>query len=370
MTAWRLAAPWLATGRLAIGGLAATGPTVALATDRPTGLRPGGRSREPGRDPARGGEQDRAAAPAGAQRDYPGGAVVRRAESVGEPHDRADVGTAERVDGLVRIPDHDQFPAVTGQGVQQRLLGRVGVLVFVHQDHVVSLPLPLADRAAGKQRRGDPDDLGVVVGRNRRQVEPRVVAGEEGACGDPVIPVPLPAQPGERPPVKAALRPAQQEVAQFRGEAPGAQRRPQPLRPAAPAILGLAAQQPPHLQQLLRARQQGRRLIAGQRELAAHQRVRVAVEGQRQGLAGGAAQPGGDPLAQFLRGLAAERQDQHPVRVDAAPGDAVHHGLDDRGGLPRARPGQNEQRQPFMIHDGPLRRVEDRGTGRRGGRAD
>ena len=94
------------------------------------------------------------------------------------------------------------------------------------------------------------------------------------------------------------------------------------------------------------------------------------MEGQCQGLTSGPAQASGDPLAQLLRGLAAERQREDPFRVDAAPGDALCHGLDDRGGLPRAGPGQNEQRQPFVIHDRLLRSVEDRGPGRPGWRAD
>jgi hypothetical protein len=94
------------------------------------------------------------------------------------------------------------------------------------------------------------------------------------------------------------------------------------------------------------------------------------VEGQRQGLAGGPAEAGGDPLAQLLRGLAAERQHEDPLRVDTAPGDALHHGLNDRGGLSRAGPGQDEQWQSFVVHNGPLCRVKDRCPARPGWRAD
>ena len=283
------------------------------------------------------------------------------------------VRPAERVDGLVRVAHRDELTAVAGQRVQQRLLGGVGVLVLVHQHHVVGLALTVARRRTAQQRGSDPDDLRVVIRRDGGQVEARDIAVQEAARGDPVVPAVGAAQPGQSPAVQPALGRAEQEIAQFRGETAGGQGGLEPLRPAmggrrlSPGRLG--AQHPPDLQQLLGAGQQGRRDVPGQHELPAHQRVGVAVEGQRQGLAGGPAQPGGDPLPQVLRSLAAEGQDQHPFRVDPALGDPLGHRLDDRRGLAGPRPGQHEQRAARVRHHGLLGGVQARRIGWRRGPA-
>ncbi len=254
--------------------------------------------------------------------------------------------------------------------MQQLLLSRVGVLVLIDQDHVVGLPLPLTNCPAGQQRRGDPDDLRVVVGRNGGQVEPCRVPRQEATGGLPVVPSQAPAQPGQRGPVQPALGPAKKEVPQFRGEATGGQRGPQPLRPAGSTVLGLATQQAPYLKQLFRAGQQGGRFIAGQRELTAHERIRVTVEGQGERLTGGPVQPRGDPLPELLGGLAAEGKHEHPLGVDAAAGDAVHHGFHDRCGLPGAGPGQDQQRLARVVHHRLLRLVQHRSLVRLGRRTD
>ena len=303
-------------------------------------------------------QQDGPAAPAGAQRDDAGGPVVGSAEPLREAGDPAHVRAPEGVDRLVRVTDRDQLPAVPGQGVQQRLLGRVSVLVLIHQDHVIGLALAVPGRAVGQQRRGDPDDLRVVVGRDRCQVEPRRVAVEETARGLPVVPPALPSQQGQAPAVQATFGGAEQEVPQLGGEPTGRERGAQALGPLPATVPGLAPEHAPDLQQLLRARQQGGRLVAGQHELPAYQRVRVAVEGQRQRLPRGPAQPCGDPLPQLLGRLAAEGENEHPLRVDPAVGDAVGHGLHDRGGLARTRAGQHQQRAPGVVDDGSLRGVQ------------
>ena len=195
-----------------------------------------------------------------------------------------DVRAPEGVDRLVRITDRDQLPAVAGQGVQQFLLSRVGVLVLVHQDDVVGLALTVPDRAFGQQPRGDPDDLRVIVGRDGSQVEARRIAVEKPARGLPVVAPEPPSQPCQALAVQATFGRAEQEISQFGGEAAGRERRAQALRPPPAIILGLAPEHAPDLQQLLRPRQQGGRLVTGQDELPAHQRVRVAMEGQGQRL--------------------------------------------------------------------------------------
>ena len=289
------------------------------------------------------------------------------------------IGPAERVDGLVRVPHRDELTAVTRQRVQQGFLGRVGVLILVDQHHVVGLALAVPGRRPAQQRCGDPDDLRVVVGRDRGQVEARGVAVQETAPGHPVVPAERAAQPGQAPAVQPALGRAEQEIAQLGGEAPGAQGGPEPVRPAmqdsrwpAARRLGARCLRPEHapdLQQLLRAGQQGRRDVAGQHELPADQGVGVAVEGQRQRLAGRPPQPGGDPFPQLLRGLTAEGQDQHPFRVDPALGDPLHHRLDDGRGLAGTGSGQHEQRAARVRHHGPLGGVQARRIGWRRGPA-
>ena len=70
----------------------------------------------------------------------------------------AHVGAAEGVDRLVGVAHRHQVPAVPRQGLQQRLLGRVAVLVLVDEHGVVGVPLPLPGRRRAEQPGGDPDD--------------------------------------------------------------------------------------------------------------------------------------------------------------------------------------------------------------------
>jgi hypothetical protein len=111
---------------------------------------------------------------------------------------------------------------------------------------------------------------------------------------------------------------------------------------------------------LLGRGKQPRRLVAREHELAARQRVGVAVEGHRQRLAGGPAQPGGDALAELGRRLAAEGQHQDPLGRYAAPLDPVGHGGHDRGRLAGAGPGQHQQRAALVVHHLLLRLVQAR----------
>ena len=323
-----------------------------------------GRGREPARHPAGRGQQVTAAAAAGAQRHNRGRLPVRGAEPVRELGERAHVGAAERVDGLIRVADRDQLPAVPGQRHQQRLLRRVAVLVLVDQHHVVGAALALPGLLAAEQGSGDADDLGVVVGRDRREVEAGRVPVEEPGRGGPVVTVFVLAQLAQAAAVQAALGRAQQQVPHLLGEAAGGEGGPEPLRPAGAAVARLALQHPADFQQLLRRGEQPRRLVAGQHELAPGQRVGVAVEGDGEGLPGGALEPGGDALAQLGGGLAAEREDQDPLGRDAAVLDPVGYRGHDRGGLAGARPGQHQQR-PARVVDHPLLRLVQPGRSAR-----
>ena len=182
-----------------------------------------GRGREPARHPPGRGQQVMAAAAAGTQRHHRRRLAVRGAEPVRELGERAHVGAAERVDGLVRVADRDQLPAVPGQRHQQRLLRRVAVLVLVDQHHVVGAALALPGLLAAEQGGRDADDLGVVVGRDRGEVEAGRVPVEEPGRGGPVVTVLVLAQLAQAAAVQAALGRAQQQVAHLLGEAPGAE---------------------------------------------------------------------------------------------------------------------------------------------------
>ena len=94
------------------------------------------------------------------------------------------------------------------------------------------------------------------------------------------------------------------------------------------------------------------------------------MEGERERLPDRAVQPGRDPLAQFAGRLAAEREHQHPGRVEATVLDPVCHRLDDGGGLAGARACQHQQRAAGMPDHPLLRGVEAERGGGRGGAAD
>ncbi len=180
-----------------------------------------GRHRQSGGDPSRRGQQHSAAAAAGLQGDYLRRPAIWCAEAVPEPPDRVHIRAAERINRLVRVADGDQLAPIPGELSQQLLLSRIGVLILVHQDHVVGLALAGPDSAAAQQRAGDPDDLGVVVGRHRGQVEPGRVGVQEPASGDPVVSAVSSAKCRQAAAIEPALCRAQQEVPELRREALG-----------------------------------------------------------------------------------------------------------------------------------------------------
>ena len=313
----------------------------------PLGQRPGG------------GQQD-GAGPAGhRQGQHLGALAVAAGEPVAEVQQAAHVRAAEGVDRLVRVADDDEVAAGPGDGLQQPLLGRIGVLVLVDDHEVV----PGAQQGPPVGRLGvdhGPLHQLAVVERPLR-VEHLEVLREEPRGGHPVGALGLGegAQGLRLQPEPAGPR---NERADLVGETPGGQRDPQVGRPADGALGDLPGQQLADHQLLLRPGQQAQRTPdVLRRPGLPGQRVGEGVEGPGALRGDGAAQPGPDPLPQLGRGLAAEGQREHPVRVGARL-DASHDRLDHRGRLAGARAGQHQQRPvpgtPDPLDHGLLRRVE------------
>ena len=192
---------------------------------------PEGRLRQPGGDVLRRTEDAVAETAGGAEHERRGPPAVGAAELVGELEDAADVGAAERVDGLVRVTDDRQVAAVTGQRPQQRDLGRVGVLVLVDEDVAQLLPDHVAHRLVGvlEQPDGGGDQAGVVeqvlVGRDHV-----VLLHEGGRRHELRHPFGL-AEPAQRLGAQTFLLGPGHHLGDLRGEAARADRAAQPLGP-------------------------------------------------------------------------------------------------------------------------------------------
>ncbi len=162
------------------------------------------------------------------------------------------------------------------------------------------------------------------------------------------------------------------------GEPPGREGPVDRRRPVRPAGLQASGQRLPDPELLLRPGQQpdpGRlrpcrstqaasdprspRRSRGRIELPrrgepADQGVTERVEGHGERGQGGPPEPAGDPGPQIGRSPPGEGQRQHPVRGQPAVLDPVHDGLDQRGRLAGARPGQHQQRPGGVLDDRPL----------------
>src|SRR3984885_4410253 len=201
--------------------------------------------RQPGCDSPGSGEQGGAAAPAGAQGNDVGRQTGGRAEAVWEAADRPDVGTTKSVNRLVGITDGDQLPAIACELREQLLLSGIGVLILVDENHVVGVALARPDGAAAQQCARDPDDLGVVIGRHGREVEPGGVRVKEPPGGDPVVSAVAAAKCRQALTVQPALGCTQQEVPQLGGKALRPDGSSQSFWPAVSAVACLAAQESP-----------------------------------------------------------------------------------------------------------------------------
>ena len=275
-----------------------------------------------------------------------------RGERVAEAEDPAGVGTAERVDRLIGIAHHHEGGVRTDQSLEQPHLRRIGVLVFVDVDGgIPPTQVGLHVGNVGEQR-GAVDDLGVVG--NPLGIEHVEVFTEEAThCS------PRPAQIAGRARHRLELIRIEPEGtgprddrAHLCREPRSAECRRQGRRPLEPAITHRVDEQLAQSLLLLGAGQQTQRVYELlDRLLLAHERVGEGVERRDRGH-DATADPGGDPLAPFLCGLAPE-------------GEADR--LDEGRRLAGARAGEDEQRPSSMGDDLTLLLVEVRGRdGERG----
>ena len=313
-------------------------------------------SAEPAGDPL-GGDQQAGAEPAGgAQRHHVGaGAPSARGKSVGKSRMPRTSAPRNAVDRLVRVADHDQVAAVAGERPEQRDLAGVGVLVLVDED-VRNWRAQLVAVRLGLDR-GAADQVGVVGGA--LVVEVGEVLLEEQPGGD--------------------------ELRQALGLARA--RRSVLAVEALLAGPGRARRAPRGRSRGCRARARsdsGQRTDSGWsvsssrsttscsgadssrsgavvelgRRVAADQPVGEGVERRAQRGRHRAAEPGGDPVAQLLGGLAGEGQRQHLVGLRAALLDPVDDRLDQRRGLAGAGAGEHQQRPARVVDDALLVLVE------------
>ena len=182
--------------------------------------------------------------------------------------------------------------------------------------------------------------------------------------GDPVVPAAVPAPGGQPGRADPALDRAQQQVAQLLGEAAGAQRRLQRLRP------GRRCRAPPRRRAAPRTTRScsgpdssrgagSPRATACARSSPNAYEWKVRASGSRVVRASRR----GDPLPQLGRGPPAERQQQQRLRVDAGR-DPGGRSLDQRGRLAAARAGEHEQRAAGVVDDGLLPGLERRRAAR------
>ena len=319
--------------------------------------------REPTRDPLRGDEQTRAEPTRGPQRDHLGRGAAGLGELGREVEDSAHVGTAEAVDRLVRVADHGQVAAVAGDRLEKGDLTGVGVLVLV-DEHVAEPGAQLVAVGLGLDR-GATDQVGVVGGP--LAVEVGEVLVEEQAGGNELGHVVGLAEGAQCGPVEPLLAGAGQHGVHLAREAAGAERPVEGDRPPH-RLRGVTQQLAEHDVLLGRAQQPQRGFVEVGRGVAADQAVGEGVEGRAERGGHGAADPGGDPVAQLLGRLPGERQRQHLVGAGAADLDPLGDRLDQGRGLAGARPGQDEQGATGVVDHALLVLVERRRCRGRGGR--
>ncbi len=329
-----------------------------LRVDRPGGGQPGHHG--PGQP-----QQPRPEPPGDPQRHRAGRGAVGVRERPREVEDAADLGTPEGVDGLVRVTHHGQVATVPGEGPQQPHLARVGVLVLVDEDVREPGPQVGPDRRLLGQQHRAVDQLGVVD--EALVVEDHLVLlHEQGGRGE-LRRVGGVAELLEVERVEPLLPGPGQHLLHLAGEPAGGDRLVQRGRPQ--GGVPVAGEQLLEDDVLLRSRQQPqRRGVQVGGGVAAHQSVGEGVERRAEGGRHRAAEPGGDPVAELLGGLAAEGQRQHRLRARAPSLDAVDDRLDQGRGLAGAGPGEHQQRAARVVDHRLLEPVERRGCDRSGPR--
>lgn len=171
---------------------------------------------------------------------------VRAREGVRELQDAVHVGAPERVDRLVGVAEGDEDAAAAGEGLQQSYLGRVGVLVLVHEHDVVLRGELLGDLGAVGEEHRAVDEFGVV--EHSLEVEYVEVLGEEGRGGTPVRAADAAGEGVQGAGAQAQFAAAGEDRADLVGEAPGGEAGPQFVGPthvgeAEPLQVGLAREQ-------------------------------------------------------------------------------------------------------------------------------
>ena len=329
-----------------------------LGVDRPGGGQPGhdcpGQPQQPGPEPAGDPQRHRARR----------GAVGVR-ERPREVEDAADLGPPEGVDGLVRVTHHGQVAPVPGQGPQQPHLAGVGVLVLVDEDVREPGPQVGPDRGLLGQQHRAVDQLGVVD--QALVVEDHLVLLHEQGGRRELRRVGGVAELLEVDRVEPLLPGPGQHLLHLAGEPAGRDRLVQRGRPQ--RGVPVAGEQLLEDDVLLRGRQQPqRRGVQVGGGVAADQSVGEGVERRAERGRHRAAEPGGDPVAELLGGLAAEGQRQHRLRARTPPLDAVDDRLDERRGLAGAGAGEHQQRAARVVDHRLLELVERRGCDRSGPR--
>ena len=314
---------------------------------------------DPAGDPLGGGEEPRPEPAGGPQRHDLGRGAVGAREVGREVEDPAHLRAPERVDRLVRVAHRHQVAAVAGDRPQQRHLAGVGVLVLVDEDVRVGRAQLVA--VHGRLDRRPPDQVGVVDGT--ASVEDGEVLLQERAGRHELRQAVGLAQPLELLAVEPLLPGPGEHGVDLAGEPAGAERVPERVGP--PDRLGMVLQQLAQHHVLLgRGEQPQRADVELGGRVAPDQAVGERVERRADARRHGAADPGGDPVAQLLGGLAREGEGQDRVRVGALV-DAAHDRLDQRRGLAGARAGQHQERAAVVVDDALLLLVEGRRPRRR-----
>jgi len=257
------------------------------------------------------------------------------------PHVRA----APAVDRLVVVAHDAEVPVLGGELLHEPILGRVGILEFVHQ-HVIEPPLPVRQplRMLGEQRERRQEEVvevhgvGLAEGGAERRVDLRREALER-AVG-----------------ARAQLFGEDHPVLRARDDGVNRARR-----------IGLGG-----VTALLhQALDEGLRVVlivdrevrpeAQQGRLAPQQARRQRVEGPDPQAARVGAEQRGHPRAHLPGRLVGERDGENARRRDAPLADEVRDPGRQHARLARARPGEHEERAAGMADGGILGGIQGKG---------
>ena len=230
--------------------------------------------------------------------------------------EQARVGAAERLHRGVGVADEHEVDVRRADHLQQPGRRRGQLLGVVDDDGVEGAAQPVERLVVLLEQVGRrAEDPGRVVGARPRERGHLVVLGQDAGGGHPLGPLVLPPQPGEVLGLQPALDRPHQQVAQLGAKAPGAERRLHVLGPGRRLALtgGVAGEQLAQDDVLLGPAEQPRRRVAPQRGGLTQDAEPERLVGPRQRLGGGAAEPGGDALAQVGGGHPGGGQRQHPV---------------------------------------------------------